>query len=289
MFYTIIIFLVLIASVIALGVLFFKKIPELRTLDISTIPQEKQDNAKIKILEAKFLRQKVEAQKKMSQTFAPLKSRASSLIRAANENLNSLEKKYKKREELDETKNKSINELFAEAQAFMSSGNYPRAEKFLIEIIFRDKKNIIAYEKLSELYRLNKSYNQAEEVLRYLIKLKTVQFKKNKGVENTKKDRPDETESEMLQTLDLDKDLSGYYDDLAKVYELTDKKEKSLDYYLKANVVEPNNPKFLDKVINLSICVGDVGLAKKTYRRLKEINPENAKLAEFSEALEKMK
>lgn len=289
MFYIYLILAILIFSVLALLVLIFKKLPELRTLDISLIPQEKQDSIKIKILEAKFLRQKKEAQKKMSQALEPLKVRAKSIIKKANDNISSLEKKYKKQEEIDEIKNKSINELFVEAEAFIDSNDFAPAEKCLIEIIFRDNKNINAYEKLAELYRLNKSYNQAEEILKYLIKLKTVRFKKNKGGENHKKDKGEEAETEMLQSLDLDRELSSYYDDLAKVYELTDKKEKALDYYLKANVIEPNNPKFLDKIVNLSIELGDAGLAKKTYRRLKETNPENAKLSEFAEALEKMK
>ncbi|MFA6526686.1 MAG: hypothetical protein WCT26_04745 [Candidatus Buchananbacteria bacterium] len=288
MYFLIFIAIILIVSLALLLRIILRRLPELKVLDISAIPGEKQDKNKISILEAKFLRQKKTADKKISQIVTPAKDYVGSLISKLQDSVNVMEKKYKRQGEVEEVRTKSINELFAEAKAGISANDYMQAEKDLIEIISRDKKNAAAYELLFDIYRLTKNYSQAEEIIRYLIKLKSLKYRKNKNVEPLKKEKIEDTEVEVLETMDIDDDLAKYYNDLASIYELMDKKDKALDAYLKANAILPNNPKFLDKVIDLAINVGDKGLAKKTYKRLKEINPENAKLEQFREALEKM-
>lgn len=288
MFWIILISIVLIASVVAFLYIILKRLPELKALDIESIPKEKQGEAKIKILEAKFLRQRLENQEKLNKVINPVKTKTANWLKRVQSQVKSMEKKYQRETEVEETRTKSINELFAEAQAFLDNQDYSATEKNLIEIIARDKKNIKAYEMLASLYRMAKNYEQAEEVIKYLIKLRSLKFRKKDNVE-VKKEKMEDAEAEMLETVDVDNELARYYDDLAKVYELSDKKEKALDAYLRANAIEPNNPKYLDRVIAFAIIAGDQGLAKKTYRQLKEINPENAKLNGFKEALEKMK
>lgn len=288
MYLIIFIAIILVISLALLLRIILRRLPELKVLDISQIPEEKQDKNKKTILEAKFLRQKKTADKKISQIVTPAKDYVSSIIAKLKDNIAVMEKKYKRQGEVEEVRTKSINELFAEAKANISASDYAQAEKYLIEIISRDKKNAAAYELLFDIYRLAKNYSQAEEIIRYLIKLKSLKYRKNKNVESLKKEKMEDTEVEVLETLDIDDDLAKYYNDLASINELMDKKDKALDAYLKANAILPNNPKFLDKVIDLAINVGDKGLAKKTYKRLKEINPENAKLEQFYEALEKM-
>lgn len=285
----ILILLILIVSLILLALIVLRRLPELKVLDIAAIPKEKKDETKIKILETKFLRQHQKNQAKLSKAVLPFKTKTGDWLKKVSDQVKLMEKKYKHQEQVEEARVKSINELFGEAEALIKAGEFSKAETSLIEVIARDKKNFQAYEMLSKLYRLNKNYSQAEEVIKYLIKLKSLKFRKNKSADDLKKERIEEAENELLEVVDTDSELSKYYDNLAEVYEAMDKKDKALDSYLKANAIEPNNPKFLDKVIELAIVVGDAGLAKKTYRRLKEINPDNAKLAGFGEALEKMK
>lgn len=280
---------ILIASLVLLGVIVLRRLPELRVLDLKDIPEEKKDATKIKILEAKFLRQHQKTQEKLGKVVSPFKAKTSMFAQKLSDKVKLIEKKYKRQEQIEETRVKSINELFGEAEAFIEEENYNEAEKNLIEVLARDKKNFQAYEMLSELYRRTKSYDQAEEVIKYLIKLKSLKFRQDKTPEYLKREKLEDAEDEILGAVDLDTGLSRYYDDLAEIYEAMGKPEKALDSYLKANAIEPNNPKFLDKVIELAIVIGDKGLVKKTYRRLKEINPENAKLGGFKEALEKMK
>lgn len=288
MYLIIFISIILIISLALLLRILLRRLPELKVLDISAIPGEKQDKNKITILEAKFLRQKKTADRKISQIITPMKGFISSSLSKIQHNVAVMENKYKRQGEVEEVRIKSINELFAEAKAKIAVSDYTQAEKDLIEIISRDKKNTEAYERLFDIYRLSKNYGQAEEIIRYLIKLKSLKYRKNKNVDSLKKDKIEDSEVEVLETIDIDDELARYYDDLGSIYELMAKKDKALDAFLKANAILPNNPKFLDKVIDLAINAGDYGLAKKTYKRLKEINPENAKLEQFRQALEKM-
>lgn len=289
MFLTYLIILIIIATCILLGRIIFRRLPDLKVLDIKAIPKEKQGSTKIKILEAKFMRQKDETGAKLDKVAKPLKERFSSWTGGLKEKVAVLENKYKRHEAVEVTKIKTDSELLSEAKAFLEADKYAEAEKSLIEILSRDKKNIAAYELLAKIYRQNKSYEQAEEIMRYLIKLKTLKYRKNKNADTLKKDKMDESDMALIENIDVDNEIARYYDDLAKIYELMDKKDKALDSYLKASTIEPNNPRLLDRVIDLSIALGDRGLAKKTYKRLKEINPENGKLDKFLEALEKLK
>ena len=280
--------IVLIISLILLIRIIWRHLPELKILDISSIPKEKHVDTKSKILESKFLRQSDKTRQRLDKVIMPIKAGVGGLKSRLQERVQTLENKYQRRGEVEEAKTKSINDLFVEAEQLLAKDDFAAAEKDLIEVISRDKKNIRAYELLSEVYRRGKSYEQAAEVIKYLIKLKSLKYRKKNPIEPLQKERLEDTEEAMLETINVDVEIAGYYDDLGKVYEAIGKIDKALDNYLKANAIEPNNPKYLDKVIDLAIIVKDKGLAKKTYRQLKEINPENAKLARFREALEKM-
>jgi len=288
MYFLIFISAVLSVSLILLARIILRHLSELKVLDIESIPKEKQGLSKKNILEAKFLRRKKTADQKISRLIKPVRGYFGGLSSKLQDSISAMEKKYKRQGEVAETRLKSINELFAEAKAKIASGDSAGAETDLIEVIARDRKNPEAYELLFDTYRLGKNYSQAEEVIKYLIKLKSLKYRRNRHADSLKKERLEDGEVEILEVIDIDDDLARYYNDLADVYELMDKPDKALESYLKANAILPNNPKFLDKVIELAIIAGDKGLAKKTCNRLKEINPENAKLGQFREALEKM-
>ncbi|OQA36736.1 MAG: hypothetical protein BWY53_00362 [Parcubacteria group bacterium ADurb.Bin326] len=281
--------LALLVSILLLGRIIWRRLPELKVLDLESIPKERKSGAKAKILENKFKRQSQEVKEKLGAAISPLKEKFSGLGQRLKDRATSLEKKYKKNSELEGVRSKSINELFAEAEKHIDEEEYQLAEKALIEILARDKKDLRAYELLGEVYRFQKSYDQAAEIIKYLIKLKSLQYRKNHPESQLKKQKLEEAEEAIMESVDVDSDVSRFYDDLGEIYLLDGKPAKSLDCYLKASAIEPNNPKYLDKIIGLAIEVNDPGLAKKTYKRLKEINPENAKLQEFKEALEKKK
>lgn len=276
-----------------LGYMVFKRLPDLRALDTSSIPEEKQEATRTKILEAKFSRTSAEMSKKIGAAVTPFRESFVSRFRELKDKVSRLEETYKSEAAKKKQKRPpTINELFVLAKDLIDRDDFPGGEKALIEIISRDNKNVAAYEMLGDLYFDNRSYDQAEEIYKYLLKLYTLKNKKSKkqlDALNLSSDEMQQLETDFLADLDIDPKVATYYDDLGELYEATGKVDKGLEAYLKATAIEPSNPKYLNRLIDFSIKAGDKTLAKKTFNRLKQINPENAKLGELYEAIEKMK
>lgn len=274
---------VIIIGLIILGYILFNKIPDLKNLNIDSLIEEKQGIAKKKILEAKFLRLSNNFKLKINRASSSRKGVLSSKIKQIKDRVAELEKKYQENKD-DSIKPKTIEELFKDTEKFIDEDQTSEAEKSLIEIIAKDNKNIQAYEMLGDLYFSMKNYEQAEEIYKYLLKLKIVGD--NKKVIRSHK--MEELEAEALSKLDIDSKIAVYYEDLGQIYEAMKKDNKALDSYLKATSVDPNNPKYLDKLIEMSIKVKDRGLAKDAFNNLKKINPENAKLPDWQETIENL-
>ena len=98
----------------------------------------------------------------------------------------------------------------------------------------------------------------------------------------------EELEADTLSQLDVDHKISVYYEELGQVYEVMGKDHKALDAYLKATSIDPNNPKYLDKLLEISLKIKDRDLAKDALNNLRKINPDNAKLPVWQEAIEKL-
>ncbi|NCN07174.1 tetratricopeptide repeat protein [Candidatus Falkowbacteria bacterium] len=275
---------ILVLGLIILGYTLFQKIPDLKNLNIESLAEEKQEKIRKKILEAKFLRFSSSLKTKFNRNSADKNGLLSGKIKQIKTKVLELEKKYQENKD-ENIKPKTIEELFIEAENFIDEDQSAEAEKSLIEIIAKDNKNIKAYEMLGDLYFYMKNYDQAEEIYKYLLKLKLVGDGNKKVIRGRKMD---ELEAEVLSTLDIDSKIAVYYEDLGQVYEAMKKDNKALDAYLKATSVDPNNPKYLDKLLEMSIKMKDRGLAKDSFNNLKKINPENAKLADWQEAIEKL-
>ncbi|MDO8669119.1 MAG: hypothetical protein Q7K65_02405 [Candidatus Buchananbacteria bacterium] len=275
---------VVILGVVVLGYMIFKKIPDLKNLNIESLTEEKQGLIKNKILEAKFLRLSHNLKAKISKVTSVRSGLLSGKIKQIQKIVVELEKKYEANKD-ENLKPKTIEELFKESDKFIDENQSAEAEKSLIEIIAKDNKNIQAYEMLGDLYFSTKSYDQAEEIYKYLLKLKLVGDGGKKIIRGHKME---ELEAEALSKLDIDSKIAVYYEDLGQVYEAMKKDNRALDSYLKATSIDPNNPKYLDKLLDMSLKMKDRGLAKDAFNNLKKINPDNAKLADLQKAIENL-
>ncbi len=275
---------VIAASIFWLGFLIFRRWPDLKNLDVDSIVEHRQDEAKSKILQARLIRGHQDFKIKLKDIFSPRFSFFSDKLENFKRKISELEEKYQNKTKQTGSAGENFDELSREAEEFLKKDNFQEAEKKLIEIISLDRKNIWAYERLGDLYFRTKDYDQAEEIYKYLLKLKILDDKDSPGEGNL-----DDIEAAFLSSLEITPRVAVYYDSLGQVYEVSGRLEKALDSYLKAITVEPNSPKYLTKLIELGIKLDDRPLAKKIYNRLKQINPENARLDEFEQAIEKMR
>lgn len=267
--------------------LFWSKLPDLKNLDTSTLAIVRERHAKTKLLQAKLTRSSEAFKNRWQQTIGDRGLGVKRNLSQLQARLHELEQHYRRHDVMPEEQPLTIDGLFSAARHALEQEEFPEAEKHLIEVLSRDNQNIRAYEMLGDLYTQSKNYHQAEEIFQYLVKYNLLQ-----GVGHDKPMRRgkwEELETELLGSIDVSPQVAIYYDDLGSIYELMQRPERALDSYLKAISIEPNNPRYLDKLIGIAIVVGDEGLAKKTFRRLKKINPENAKLSELEGRIEKMK
>ena len=151
----------------------------------------------------------------------------------------------------------TLESLLDEAHKAAENGKFKEAEKRYLEAIKLDSKNIEAYRGLGEMYATQKQYAEAKEIYNFLIKLNSVSVNRK----------------------------SDYYFNLSSIYKLEGKNSEAYNYALQALELVPNNPRYLDFIIDLSIIEGDKVGARKYVARLKEVNPENQKSAVWEEAL----
>ncbi|MFA6422240.1 MAG: hypothetical protein WCV92_02495 [Candidatus Buchananbacteria bacterium] len=287
MIYIIILIIIAIAIGGYLAFMIFRHFPDLKNLDINSISNAKQGATRAKILESKFQRSSQDFRKHFNAAVGPKLKSISLGFARMKEKVVALEARYKIKDVVKHVKEpKTVEEIIEEGRALMNKEEFVAAEKKLIEAVSADKKNIKAYESLGELYFDNKCYDQAEEIYKYLIKLYTVSAGTSKKGSHFKNGKLQEMETDLLNSINVDPRVAVYYCDLAKISEATKKEEKALDSYLKASAIEPNNPKYLDKIIALAVSVRDRDLAKKTLYHLKKINPENGKLQELELSIE---
>jgi lipopolysaccharide biosynthesis regulator YciM len=162
-----------------------------------------------------------------------------------------------------------INELLLEANRTVAEEKSAEAEEKYIAILELNPHHIAAYQGLIKVYIEMRDYRKARETARYLIKLLTK--KKSETYSSEEKH-----------------ELAGIYEDLSYVYELEKKYSSAATNSKRAAELEPNNPRFLDSLVKISILVKDKKAAQDAFNALKQADPDNQKLEELQETIEQL-
>ncbi|MBU0613699.1 tetratricopeptide repeat protein [Patescibacteria group bacterium] len=261
MWLTIIIAIVFITAVFTIIYLFWKKIPQIRIIDPDSHPTGASRKLKGDIMRSRVQRASGDNWKKIQKSVIDPAGKSFQLfVRRVAGKLTAAERRFqeKAREESGEKMTPIITKkAIEESQKFIASEMWDRAEKVLIQVISEDPKNIEAYEQLGRLYLLHKDYVQALETFQFLSKLAP-------------------GDASVIAYL-------GQTEDQLK------HTKKALKHFEKAVELNPKNPKYLDLLIASAIKTGDRHLATVTVDRLKEVNPENKKIEQYSKEIGEMK
>ena len=258
MWWPLISILVLIASVGAAAWGILRKVPQVRSIDVSSIPTERMRRLKEQIILQKF--ERVGAEKLGTVTKAARQgvTVASKVGRRAVQRLYAMEQYYQKLKRTPPDGShavdlETIKRLLAEAEGLVRQEEYIPAEKRYIEIISHNPKHVKAYEGLGNLYLWNKQYAQARETL--------------------------------LFTLRISPNDASVYVSLAEVELAEENLKKALEYLRRCVELRPSNPKFIDRYVETAFASKELGDAKKGIMLLKNANPENQKIKEFEDRL----
>ena len=147
-------------------------------------------------------------------------------------------------------------ELRREAEELFEKEAYTAAEQRLIELVSLDPRQAETYELLGRVYLATRQFDQAKETFKY---------------------------AHTIAPKDASITVS-----LGELAMRDGNAKGAVVLFNEAVDLRPGNPKYLDYLIEASVLSGDRMHAKKGLEFLKEVNPDNQKIAEFEARVAEM-
>lgn len=182
------------------------------------------------------------------------------------------------------------DDILRQAEKSREAGDLPTAERLFIEVIKTNPREAEAYRGLGKTYLAMKKLKEAKETFEFLAKLKPVEDRVYNYLGMTAEAQGKKAEAIRYfeEAVRLNDKLAVRFYDLGWMYASVKRPAAALRNFARATEIEPNNPKYLDQLLEMSIITGDVDLAREVYDRLRLTNPENQKLPEFRQRIEEM-
>ncbi len=242
-----------------------RKFPVLAILNVENIPGEKEASFKKEIIKKRVDRDLGKISLFMSGLWNFISGGFKKLLSSSEKNLKKIKAAHVKQKRISwSEKNKMIRELSVAAEDAEKKGDVDLAEEKLLEIISLDQKNLRAFYELGKLYRDEKKWVESAQTLRHALKIAV----KKKGGDD------DDAISE-----------AEIYFSLALVGIDSDKLDTAFEDISQALDREPNNPRYLDLILDLSIMRKDKEAADRFFEKMVAINPENNKLQAWLEEI----
>jgi len=267
-----IIFLTIFAVSI-LGVFFIvsRKFSQLKSIDTSIITKEIQDKQKSELLKSRLRR-------KIKGYFEKEGKNEQNKVKNIQTRVDETIKRYETIQEYNfinkiakepEKRVFYMNELAEDIKKNIDGKEYLIAEDLCFQYLKLDKDNIGALEMLASIYTLDGFKQKAVQTYEYMASI----LKKTKNKDNMR---------------DNNQKIVKFLIKAADIY-LTDLNYKKIADTLKnAFLIDENNPKILDLLIESYINQKDRFMAERTLTKMEEANPENLKIIEFRDRIEKM-
>lgn len=291
--YNIIPFIIIILS---LGVILFiivRKFPMLSSVDVEATLKDRQAKLHEKIIIERIKRRisswiNIKKIPLFNNIFNQLITRSKDFYNR----LITLEKKHRlfmggRKKVLITDESEEENESLKEAQRLLERNELEKAEKKFIQSIKINPHNISAYYGLGDIYMELEQYDQSIEIFEHIIKLNNFEGKAfyKLGLIGLQKGNIDVARENFLKAIKIHPHdvaiLVGLFDSCRQL----NYNEEALSYIKEVVNLEPNNPKYLDSLIEVSIDLKDKNLAKHSLVKLKEVNPENKKIKEYKEKI----
>lgn len=249
---------------------------------------EQQDGVKKRILEQRLERHLIVQGNKILISLKPFLHLSVKVAQKVGQRIIEIEQKYRSKllkqnfaKKVDQQQ--FLHQKLKDAVSLINEKKFSDAEKKYIEILTLDDRNASAYWGLGKLYTEQENYDQAFETLRFLLKLQPGHNQARKLLAQVAGQRGDL----MLAKQCLEKLISSDPKDISCYLSLA-AAEMGLDNPSNAQIalqkgllIEANNPKLLDFLIEVSIVIHDIDTANEAIRTLQLVNPDNAKIEEF--------
>lgn len=266
----IIFLIILILSITGASIIITSKFTQLKTIDTSIITKEIQDKQKKELLRKRL-------ERKMRGLISK-KEKKENLLQKKQNSINDTIKKYetidennfiKKISDEPEKKIFYMEELSKKIEENINNKEYSIAEDLCYQYLKLEKDNLFILEQIALIYFQTDSYDKSIETYEYIITL----LKKGKTKANSKEN---------------DQKIVKFLIKIADIYLLNSNYKKIISVLDSAFLIDKNNPKILDLLIESYIELKDKFMAKKILKKMEEANSENLKIPEFKDRIEKM-
>lgn len=264
--------ILLAVGLIGAAIIIGRKFSVLANIDVSEIQSEKHAQLKQQIIANQLRRRFGKLALISARVLKPFSRFLRNSFDWLYNTLNSWQRSQANREAvLSQEISKRVDVLLFEAEELVRDGYFEAAEKKYIEIIGLDSKNFSAFKNLGEVYLNNQNLNEAKQTLEHALRLKKTLI--------------DEQAPKSKGSAAKDIETSQIYFLLARVFDESGDLTKAIAYLKRALKIEKHNPRYLDRLIEVSILNKDKINALEAFSDLEQTNPENQKLASFSEKI----
>ena len=290
-------------AVISLGVVIFtliRKLPQVANLDINNLPEEKFYKKKKEIINKRIQENSSLLQKRIIKALRPLRKIWGKIQLQFRIYVGKIERLLYHEETLKtKQKNDTISaqdreekllQLIYDGEQNVKFENYDVAEEKFITAIKYDPKSVVAYRGLADTYLAKNAIEEAKQTYQFLSKMqpsddgvlvKLAEIAEGQG--NT-----EEAIACYQQAVLINDSLSPRFYHLAELLVKVGQPDVAKEAILQAVELEPQNPKYLDFLIEIAILCDDKALALRGFGDLRAVNPENQKLSVLKDRIYKI-
>ncbi len=299
--YSLLSFALIVVPLAVIIIVVVRKFPQLAVLDVDNIPEVKAGRKKDEVLKKRVEEKTEKSKKNWLKKIQPLFDKFAKIQASFRDYVTNLTRKVededKKKKEVKnvtkEEKEKTKTSLFTlvhEGQTAVNNEDYQTAENKFITAIRLDAKNVEAYRGLANVYLKQGQLEEAKQTFEFILQLNPNDDEVLINLGDIFIEENDNKKAiEYYQRAVLANDShANRFAKLAELLESMDEYETGLVAIEQAVELEPNNPKYLDLLTELSIMSGEREKAEEAYEKLRMSNPENNKLASLKERISQM-
>lgn len=305
----IIFLLIIIAALAIILFIVIRKFPQVANLDIHSLPEEKIYRKKREIINKRIEKSGNLLKEKIGKLFIPVAKAWGKFQLQFRVYVGKIEKllhheqflktKTKRlasrrmsgaKDNFDKENEQKFGQLIQNGEQELKLSNYDKAEEIFISAIKINPKSAVAYRGLGDTYLAKNSIEEAVQTYKFLIKMEPDDDSVLVKLAEIAESRGDLEEAIACyqQAVLVNDSFSSRFYRLAELLTKVGQPQVAKESILQAVELEPQNPKYLDLLIEIAIICGDKDLALKAYGDLRLVNPENQKLDAFKDRIYKI-
>ncbi len=292
-------FLLIIFSLTVIIIVVVRKFPQLTLLDIDNLPEVKEGKKKKEFLKNRSIKRSEKAKNTRLEKIKPMIKKLKEMQLKFRKYVGKVEKavivdQHKKRMEfpkvIKEKKKEELADILRDGTIAFSHGELELAEKKFISAIKIDPKSTEAYRGLADVYFEQGQLEEAEETYRFVLQLdrdddsSMAKFAELLEQRGKKEEAVDWYQKSVL----INPHLASRFAKIAGLLQSMEAYDPALEAISQAVELESQNPKYLDKLVEVSIMSGNQSIAKEAFDQLRSVNPDNKKLRTLKDRIYKM-